>query len=198
MKNSEIEILLGVTAGIAAYKTCSLVSMLVQNGFGVSVAMTPEAVHLISPRTFQALTNRPVLVEMFSQEGKSIPHIDAARKANLFCIAPATANILAKAACGIADDLLSTLILSFTGPLFMAPAMNCEMWNKSAVQRNVQQLLSDGVQLIGPTAGHLACGTSGVGRMAEPQEIFQIICAQFSKHPSLSVFPSLNPEKQNQ
>lgn len=194
MENAKSEILLGVTAGIAAYKTCSLVSALMQNNFGVSVVMTRDAVNLVAPRTFQALTHRPVLVEMFSENGGPIPHIEAARSADLFCIAPATANILGKAAHGIADDLLSTLILSFSGPLLVAPAMNCEMWNKPAVQRNVEQLLADGVHFVGPASGHLACGTNGVGRMAEPEEIFQKILTFLPPHHSLSVFPARNPE----
>ncbi|MBQ9456761.1 MAG: phosphopantothenoylcysteine decarboxylase [Thermoguttaceae bacterium] len=165
------EILIGVTAGIAAYKTCDLVSRLVKAGYGVTVVMTENAVHLVGPRTFQALTGRNVLVEMFSEES-AIPHIEPARKADLLCVVPATANFLAKAANGLADDLLSTLYLAFDGPVLMAPAMNSQMWAKPAVQRNMRQLSEDGVHFVGPVSGHLACGAEGVGRMTEPAEIF--------------------------
>lgn len=175
METSGREILIGVTAGIAAYKTCDLVSRLVKAGHGVSVVMTANASRLIAPRTFQALTHRPVQVQMFAESEMAIPHIEPAQWAELLCVAPATANFLAKAACGLADDLLSTLFLAFSGPVLLAPAMNCEMWAKPAVQRNVRQLQEDGIRLIGPETGHLACGTTGTGRMAEPEQIFQEI-----------------------
>ena len=168
------EILIGVTAGITAYKTCDLVSRLVKSGCGVSVVMTQNASNLVAPRTFQALTGRPVSVQMF-QGGDAIPHIEPARNADLFCVAPATANFLGKAACGLADDLLSTLYLAFSGPVLLAPAMNCQMWEKPSVQRNVRQLMEDGVHFVGPESGHLACGEQGTGRMAEPEQIFKRI-----------------------
>ncbi|MBQ4143627.1 MAG: phosphopantothenoylcysteine decarboxylase [Thermoguttaceae bacterium] len=168
------EILIGVTAGIAAYKTCDLVSRLVKGGYGVSVVMTENATHLVAPRTFQALTGRCVSVQMF-QGSEAIPHIDPGRNADLLCVAPATANFLGKVACGLADDLLSTLYLAFSGPVLLAPAMNCQMWAKPSVQRNVCQLLEDGVQFIGPETGRLACGEEGAGRMAEPEQIFKRI-----------------------
>lgn len=168
------EILIGVTGGIAAYKTAGLVSRLVQAGAGVTVVMTEAATELVGPRTFQSLTGRPVRVNMFDAP-EPFPHLDPARKAELFCIAPATANILAKAACGIADDLVSTLILAFDGPTLFAPAMNVTMWQQPAVQRNVAQLLEDGHRLVGPAAGHLACGETGEGRMAEVDTIFERI-----------------------
>ena len=174
MKALKREILIGVTAGIAAYKTCDLVSRLVKAGHGVTVVMTENAAHLVGPRTFQALTGRNVLVQMFSEES-AIPHIEPARAADLLCVAPATANFLAKAANGLADDLLSTLYLAFSGPVLLAPAMNSKMWAKPAVQRNVRQLAEDGAQFVGPVSGHLACGEDGVGRMAEPAEIFEKI-----------------------
>jgi phosphopantothenoylcysteine decarboxylase/phosphopantothenate--cysteine ligase len=103
------------------------------------------------------------------------PHIDPAERAELFCIAPATADILAKAACGLADDLVSTVLLAFDGPILVAPAMNCVMWQKPAVQRNVAQLRADGIQIIEPEEGRLSCGMSGPGRMAEPETIFLAI-----------------------
>jgi len=172
------ELLIGVTGGIAAYKTAALVSRLVQAGAGVTVVMTRSAARLVGPKTFEALTRRPVQTKIFGRGAH--PHIDLAEAAELLCVAPATANILAKAAQGLADDLLSTLLLSFDGPVIMAPAMNSRMWQKPAVQRNVAQLQADGVVLVGPKEGYLSCGTYGVGRMAEPEEIFQAIAAQLT------------------
>ena len=169
-------LLIGVTGGIAAYKTASLVSRLVQAGAEVSVVMTRSATRLVTPKTFEALTGRPVRTRAFGPGAH--PHVELAEAAELLCVAPATANVLAKAAQGLADDLLSTLLLSFDGPVVMAPAMNNRMWEKPAVQRNVAQLRADGVVLIGPEEGYLSCGTYGVGRMAEPERIFQVIAEQ--------------------
>jgi len=170
------ELLIGVTGGIAAFKTAGLVSSLVQQGAGVTVVMTRAATELVAPKTFEALTGRPVRTEVFGPGAH--PHIELAEQADVLCVAPATANILAKAACGLADDLLSTLLLAFDGPLLMAPAMNTLMWQKPAVQRNVAQLASDGVVLIDPEEGYLSCGTSGPGRMAAPEKIFTVIAEQ--------------------
>ena len=170
------ELIVGVTGGIAAYKTAALVSRLVQAGAGVSVVMTRSATKLVGPKTFEALTGRPVGTRTFGRGAH--PHIELAEAAELLCVAPATANVLAKAAWGIADDLLSTLLLSFDGPVIMAPAMNVRMWKKPAVRRNVEQLRTDGVLLVGPEEGYLSCGTQGVGRMAEPEMIFQTIAEQ--------------------
>ena len=166
------EILIGVTGGIAAYKTAALVSELVQSGVGVTVVMTRSAQKFVGAATFRALTGRPVATRSFETESHPLgPHIELARQAELMCIAPATADFLAKAACGLADDLLSTLVLSFTGPIVLAPAMNKEMWSKPAVQRNVTQLRADGFHLVGPEEGWQSCRERGVGRMAEPTEI---------------------------
>jgi phosphopantothenoylcysteine decarboxylase len=166
------EILVGVTGGIAAYKTAVLVSDLVQSGVGVTVVMTPAAKKFIEPATFQALTGRRVAMRSFEADDHHLgPHIELARQAELLCVAPATANFLAKAACGLADDLLSTLFLSFTGPVLLAPAMNKEMWAKPAVQRNVAQLRKDGFEFVGPGEGWQSCRERGVGRMAEAAEI---------------------------
>lgn len=167
------ELLIGVTGGIAAYKTAALVSQLVQAGAGVTVVMTRSALRLVGPKTFEALTGRPVGTRVFGPGAH--PHIELAAKADLMCIAPATANIMAKAAWGLADDLLSTLLLAFDGPMLMAPAMNTIMWEKPAVQRNVAQLRVDGVVLIDPEEGYLSCGMHGPGRMAEPEQIFRAI-----------------------
>jgi phosphopantothenoylcysteine decarboxylase/phosphopantothenate--cysteine ligase len=173
------EILIGVTGGIAAYKTAALVSRLVQAGAGVSVVMTRAATRLVGAKTFEALTGRPVRVGVFGPGGH--PHIDAARSAEILCVAPATANFLAKAAWGLADDLLSTVLLAMDGPVVMAPAMNCEMWQKPAVQRNVAQLLADGVVLVDPEEGYLSCGEVGAGRMASPEKIFQVLADQLAR-----------------
>ena len=149
---------------------------MVQAGAGVSVVRTRSATKLVGPKTFEALTGRPVRTRVFGRGGH--PHIELAEAAELICVAPATANILAKVAVGLADDLLSTTLLSFAGPVVMAPAMNCQMWEKPAVKRNVEQLRADGVVLIGPEQGYLSCGTQGIGRMASPEKIFEVIAEQ--------------------
>ncbi len=165
------ELIIGVSGGIAAYKTAALVSSLVQQGHGVSVVMTRSARHFIGPATFRALTGRPVACGGFDHHFPLGAHIELADRAELLCIAPASADLLAKAACGIADDLLSTLLLSFTGPTAFAPAMNSAMWEKPAVKRNIKTLRSDGHHIIDPQAGWQSCRRTGMGRMAEPAEI---------------------------
>ena len=166
------ELLIGVTGGIAAYKTAALVSQLVQAGAGVSVVMTPAAQEFVGAATFEALTGRPVHTKVFGNPDHPLGgHIELAQRAELLCVAPATANFLAKAAYGLADDLLSTLLLSFTGPVLVAPAMNCEMWAKPAVVRNVEQLRRDGLTIIDPEEGWLSCRQKGAGRMAAPETI---------------------------
>ncbi len=167
------ELLIGVTGGIAAFKTAAMVSRLVQAGAGVSVVMTRSATRLVGPKTFEALTGRMVGTKVFGLGPH--PHIEVAENAELLCVAPATANILAKAAHGLADDLLSTVLLSFDGPVIMAPAMHSRMWAKPAVQRNVAQLRADGVVVIDPEEGYLSCGTRGPGRMASPEKIIEVI-----------------------
>jgi phosphopantothenoylcysteine decarboxylase len=170
------ELLIGVTGGIAAYKTAALVSQLVQAGAGVSVVMTESAGQFIGPATFEALTGRPVHRSVFNEVGHPLgAHIDLAERAELLCVAPATANFLAKAGCGLADDLLSTLMLSFGGKVIVAPAMNSEMWAKPAVQRNVERLRADGVLIVDPEEGWLSCRKVGAGRMASPDRIFAVI-----------------------
>ncbi|MDO5552598.1 MAG: flavoprotein [Planctomycetia bacterium] len=173
------EILIGVTGGIAAYKVATLVSLLKRHGLGVSVMMTESAMQLVSPQTFSALSGRPVRSSLWDR-ASAHPHIDLARVADLLCIAPATANIMAKSAHGLADDLVSTTILAFDGPIIMAPAMNRVMWEKPATQRNCEQLRNDGIELIGPESGHLSCGESGAGRMVEPETLFEAIMSRLS------------------
>lgn len=170
------EILLGVTGGIAAYKSADLCSKLVQSGAAVTVVMTAAAEKFIGPTTFEALTGRPVYRDMFSPaEHFRGEHIGLAQRAELMVVAPATADFLAQAASGFAGDLLSTLVLTRACPLVVAPAMNSEMWAKPAVQRNLAQLKADGVHCIEPGSGWLSCGQVGPGRMAEPAEILAAI-----------------------
>ncbi len=175
MSQSQSEIVVGVGGGVAAYKTAALVSLLVQQGVGVTVVMTHSATEFIGPATFAALTGRQPILEMFDPRFPLGPHIELARSSSLLCIAPATANIIGKAANGIADDLLSTLYLCQTGPVLFAPAMNCEMWDKASVQRNVRRLQDDGVNFVGPESGWLSCRTSGIGRMSEPDTVAKTI-----------------------
>ena len=165
------EIIIAVTGGVAAYKAAALTSQLVQDGFGVRAVLTPSAQKFVGTATFAALTGRSVVTNIFDPQFPLGSHIELARTADVLCVAPATANFIAKAANGISDDLLSTLYLCFTGPVIIAPAMNCEMWDKAVVQRNVKQLIDDGVGVIGPQEGWLSCRTKGLGRMASPEEI---------------------------
>jgi len=167
------ELVIGVTGGIAAYKTAALVSQLVQAGAGVTVVMTRCATQLVGPKTFEALTGRPVGIEMFGPGAH--PHIELADTAEVLCVAPATANLLAKAACGLADDLLSTLLLAFHGPMILAPAMNSRMWEKPPVQRNIRQLREDGFRIVDPEEGFLSCRARGPGRMPSPETLFRVI-----------------------
>lgn len=170
------EILIGVTGGIAAYKTADLTSKLMQAGANVTVAMTEAATRFIGPATFEALTGRPVYLDLFRPvEHFRGEHIGLAKRAELYLIAPATADLIAKAAQGHADDLVSTLLLTVTCPVLLAPAMNTEMWNKPAVQRNLKQVEADGMQIVQPGSGWLSCGQVGPGRMAEPVEIIERI-----------------------
>ncbi|MBT6055215.1 MAG: phosphopantothenoylcysteine decarboxylase [Planctomycetaceae bacterium] len=173
---AEREIVIAVGGGIAAYKAAALTSCLVQRSARVSVVMTKNAEKFIGPTTFSALTARPVASHSFDSEQFPLgAHIELSERAELIVVAPATADVLAKAAAGIADDLLSTLLLCATCPILMAPAMNAAMWQKAAVQRNASQLMDDGVELIQPTSGWLSCRTTGPGRMAEPETILTAI-----------------------
>lgn len=170
------EIVIGVTGGIAAYKTAALVSQLVQSGAHVTVVMTSAAEQFVGTATFAALTGRPVCTDAFDDANHPLgAHIELAQRGELLCVAPATANFMAKAAHGLSDDLLSTVYLCFSGPVLVAPAMNSEMWAIPAVQRNVEQLRADGVHIIDPEEGWLSCRTTGAGRMAEPDAIFAAI-----------------------
>ena len=169
------EIIIAVTGGVAAFKAAALTSQLVQNGVGVRTVMTKSAQQFIGQATFAALTGRPVVTDLFDPAYPLGAHIELARTSQLLCVVPATANFLSAAAQGRSDDLLSTLYLCFTGPVIVAPAMNCEMWDKPAVQRNVKQLIADGVIMAEPQEGWLSCRTKGKGRMAEPATIAELI-----------------------
>jgi phosphopantothenoylcysteine decarboxylase / phosphopantothenate---cysteine ligase len=161
-------ILVGVSGGVAAYKTCELVRLLVRAGRDVQVVMTPAAEGFVGPTTFAALSRRPVLTESSLEV---FPHLEASRDAELFCIAPAGANTMARLARGEAPNVLTQSALAFQGPLLIAPAMNPRMWTAEVTQRNVRELLDRGVELVGPSTGEMAEGELGEGRMAEPDEI---------------------------
>ncbi|HMM52906.1 MAG TPA: bifunctional phosphopantothenoylcysteine decarboxylase/phosphopantothenate--cysteine ligase CoaBC [Burkholderiaceae bacterium] len=162
-------ILLGVTGGVAAYKAAELARELQRAGARVQVVMTEAATRFVGPVTFQALTGEPVFTDQWDARiGNNMAHIELSRAADAILVAPATADFLAKAAHGLADDLLSTICLARECPLLVAPAMNRQMWLHPATQRNVAQLAADGVAIVGPDSGEQACGETGMGRMLEP------------------------------
>src|SRR2546421_11708921 len=165
-------ILLGLTGGIAAYKAAELTRLLVRAGADVRVAMTEAATRFITPLTMQALSGQPVWTDLWDgRVPDNMAHIELSRDRDLIVVAPASADFMAKLAQGLADDLLSALCLARRCPLLLAPAMNVEMWQNAATQRNVARLIDDGVRLAGPAAGDQACGEVGPGRMLEPREI---------------------------
>ena len=165
-------ILLGITGGIAAYKAAELTRLLVKAGHEVQVVMTQAATHFVGPTTFQALSGKPVLTQRWDNtQGKGMAHIDLSRTADVIVIAPASANFIAKLAHGLADDLLSTLCLARACPLAVAPAMNKQMWDNPATQRNLAQLRQDGITLFEPASGAQACGEFGMGRMQEAENL---------------------------
>lgn len=170
-------ILLGISGGIAAYKSCELVRLLKKQGHEITVAMSRAAIEFVSPLTFQALSGNPVLTETHNGEsgGNGMAHINLTREADVFLIAPASANTLAKIANGIADNLLSNLAAARKCPLAVAPAMNVEMWFNPANQRNIRQLISDGITVFQPNSGEQACGEVGVGRMPETAELADLL-----------------------
>ena len=170
------EIVLGVTGGIAAYKSAQLVSRLRHSGANVHVIMTKNATEFVSPLTFQTLSANQVVTDTFqAPEYWNVEHVALAKLAEVFVIAPATANILAKMAAGIADDMLSTTVLATKAPVLVAPAMNTGMWTAEATRENVKKLADRGVHFVGPDSGILACGDEGAGRMSEPEAILAAI-----------------------
>lgn len=176
MKLTGREVVLGVTGGIAAFKSAEIVSLLRKQGANVHVIMTKNATQFVAPLTFETMSANPVVTDIFERpERWEVEHVALAKRAELFCIAPATANILAKLAWGLADDMLSTTALATRAPILVAPAMNVNMWEAEATRKNMAVLRERGVHVIGPDSGFLACGDSGSGRMSEPQEIVAAI-----------------------
>jgi phosphopantothenoylcysteine decarboxylase/phosphopantothenate--cysteine ligase len=173
-------IVLGISGGIAAYKSAELLRLLMKQGLSVQVAMTEAACHFITPTTMQGLSGKPVYTSQWDERmPNSMAHINLGRWAGAIVIAPASADFIAKLALGLADDLLSTLCLARNCPLFIAPAMNREMWQNKATQRNIAQLVADGVHVLGPDCGMQACGEEGMGRMLEPEQLAEYIMASF-------------------
>ena len=181
------ELLLCATGGIACYKAAALVSRLAQAGAGVSVAMTDAAGRFVAPLTFQSLSGRRVHTGLWDAvEHYDAEHVHLTDRADLMIVAPATANFIGKMASGIADDLVTTLAMTATGscPILLAPAMNSHMWASPVVQANLARLGKlDDLHTVGPNEGHLACGTVGMGRMAEPDEIFSAVCELLRQSP---------------
>ncbi len=166
-------IVVGISGGIAAYKSAILVSKLIQAGHHVDVVMTEAATHFVGSATFAALCGREPVIDMFDARYALGPHIELATDLDLLVIAPATARIIASCAHGLSDTLLATLFLNVECPVLMAPAMSTPMWTKPAVQRNIATLRTDGVHLIGPDSGWLSCRRVGEGRMSEPESILE-------------------------
>lgn len=174
-------IVLGITGGIAAYKSAQLVRLLIQNGYQVQVVMTEAACQFITPVTMQALSGKPVFISMWDNAiPNGMPHIELSRQADAILVSPASADFIAKLVHGRADDLLSTLCLARECPLLVAPAMNKQMWENPATQRNIAQLHADHIAVLGPDAGEQACGEVGLGRMLEPETLMQAIQAHFT------------------
>ncbi len=177
--NTELQgrkIVLGVTGGIAAYKACTICRLLIKMGADVQVVMTPSATKLVGAATFEALSGKPVGIDIFS-ETRKISHISVVKNADLYVIAPATANTIAKFASGIADNLLTGAFLAATCPILVAPAMNVNMYRNIATQDNIKTLLSRGIYVLTPDVGELACGVNAEGRLPEPEEICEYICS---------------------
>jgi phosphopantothenoylcysteine decarboxylase/phosphopantothenate--cysteine ligase len=173
-------IVLGVTGGVAAYKAAELARLLVKDGIDVQVVCTRAALHFVGAATFQALTGHPVFTDLWDERvDNGMAHIDLSRGADAIVVAPASADFLAKLVHGRADDLLSTLCLARDCPLLVAPAMNRQMWENPATERNLAQLLLDQVSVLGPDSGDQACGETGFGRMLEAEELVEAIVARF-------------------
>lgn len=190
-------IVLGVTGGVAAYKAGELARLLGKAGATIDVVMTAAGTRFVAPLTFQALTGRPVYASLWdAPQENGMAHIDLTREADAVIVAPATADFIAKLAHGFADDLLSSLCLARDCPLLVAPAMNRQMWENPATQRNVAQLRADGVRILGPAAGEQACGEVGEGRMFEAAELCDAVAAFFQpkllagKHVLLTAGPT--------
>lgn len=172
LKNRHV--IVGVSGGIAAYKSCELVSLLHQAGAAVQVIMTPNATRFVAPLTFEALSGRPVYTDLWSA-GESMAHIAMADRAELVVISPATANTIAKIAAGIADDIITTTVLSAAAPVLLAPAMNTRMYENPATQANLEVLRGRGITVLDSPEGRLACGAVGPGRVMEPADLLKAI-----------------------
>lgn len=174
-------IILGVTGGIAAYKCVDLVSRLRKQGANVHVILTKGAQNFVTETAMREISGNPVVTSMWQEiQQYDVEHIALAQLADVVLVAPATANVIAKCACGMADDMLTTTLLATKAPVFFAPAMNTNMYEKAITQQNLHTLQERGCHIIEPAAGHLACGTSGVGRMPEPQELVEILADFFA------------------
>lgn len=172
----DLNIVIGITGGIAAYKACGIVSYLKKMGANVDVIMTKNATEFITPLTLETLSNNKVIVDMFDiPDYIDVKHISLARKANLFLIVPATANIIGKIANGIADDMLSTTIMATKAPVILAPAMNNGMYENKIVQSNIKKLKQYGYYFIEPSVGHLACGYDTKGKLPKTEEIIEYV-----------------------
>ena len=170
------EIVLGITGSIAAYKAAELVRLMVKAGWGVSVIMTRGATRFVGALTFQTLSRRPVTVDLFEEPEAWVPgHVSLADRAAVLVVAPCTANVIAKLAHGLADDMLTATALACPAPLIVAPAMNCHMWEHPATRTNIATLQQRGATFVNGEAGELACGYEGQGRMAEPAQIMEAI-----------------------
>ncbi len=170
-------VVLGVTGGIAVYKACELLRLLQKRGIDVFVVMTQNACRFVAPLTFETLSGHPVAVDTFDRpQTWEVEHIALAKRADLFLIAPATANIMGKMACGIADDMLSTTVMATRAPVLVAPAMNTGMWENAAVQQNIKTLRARGVEIVAPVSGHLACGDNGAGKLEDVAVIAERAC----------------------
>ena len=177
-------VLLGLTGGVAAYKAATLCRLFVKAGADVRVVMTESACRFVTPVTMQALSGKAVFSDLWDPRvADGMSHIELSRDRDVVVVAPATADFLAKVANGLGDDLLSTLCLARECPLMVAPAMNRQMWDNPATRRNVERLRADGVAILGPTAGDQACGETGMGRMLEPEEIFDEVATALGPRP---------------
>ena len=191
-------ILLGVSGGIAAYKVCEVVSRLVQRGAGVTVAMTRAARQFVGPITFQALSGRRVLTDLWSSdEPTDVRHVSVTDAADVVVIAPATANVIGKVAAGIADEMVTTLVIAASSPVILAPAMNERMWANPVVQHNVKILSERDYEMVGPSVGWLACRGVGEGRMAEQSEIVDAVQRRLVMCPPRAVAKQVPPVPQS-
>ncbi len=187
MKLDGKTIVIGVSAGIAAYKTCYLVSRLVQAGAEVHVIMTPNAAKFVAPLTFETLTGNKCITDTFDREFEfDVKHVSLAKKADLFMIAPATADVIAKCASGISDDMLTTTFLAAGCLKYVVPSMNTGMYLNPITQNNLKALASYGVKVIEPAEGHLACGDTGAGKMPEPEQLFDLIASVLGREQDLA------------